>query len=602
MHTTMDHEATTIVVTAIEYQVEIFWKVFFSTTATINRLGSRRIAEAETDQQGDVEASRKLFRALWVVLDANIKAWVEHSPFISDKKAVLDAYSRYYKLAAQLRSDEDRSPAELELEIVRLRLAAAEDWKERAIEQIKMMSGEIQESRAVVDEMNSELIRKDDQIASHISADGSLRHQLEQITLESNSLKKCYEEESARSIMREAKKMSEEIEATPKCSNADDLQDSLPPPEEAALQQQVRELTEKLSRYEQESAERLARCQQELASEKKKSASLEALLLSRHTNQSDDGDECTMPLLKGEELITRYRRKKKLANFLQQQVEERDGVVLSLKARVAKLKSDQVDSSDSETSNDDDGCLESSVESVSTGESESTSLPDDRSELPVEVEDNNSEERDDSENDTSSDHDESSAGVANDNMYPCEMRRNINTYRTRAEAMGKKVTPWPGSILPWFVLFGILVQIIKWRYKKALPNERPKSRYKSFQSTAVAVVAFYVAFGVQHVTGNVPLKRDEQKRVEENIDIIVAKLENDCGESMMHDDADQLAAAAKKHVTSIWGKLGEVRRSADNIWSDPRERQNDRDLHYHQKRLYDAISVRFNKARKKRGK
>ena len=195
--------------------------------------------------------------------------------------------------------------------------------------------------------------------------------------------------------------------------------------------------------------------------------------------------------------------------------------------------------------------------------------------------------------------DESSAEDDN----PAGMHRNLDVYHVRA--MNKKknmeVTLWSGKDLSWSVLFGTLVRIIKWRYIG--DKERGASRrYQSFQSTAVALAAFFIAFGVTQVTGDIPLTSDEEETAKENIDVIVAKLDKTCSESIQYDNADKLAEAAKHHVPSLWSKLKDVKRSGENIWNDSNRvaRQKKKNMHQVQKDLYVDLGISFNNASKKK--
>ena len=193
-----------------------------------------------------------------------------------------------------------------------------------------------------------------------------------------------------------------------------------------------------------------------------------------------------------------------------------------------------------------------------------------------------------------------------DDDFPADMHRNLNAYQERAENKKKRVeiTPWSGVDLSWSVLLGTLVQIITWSYE-AGDEERPLSRYKSFHSTAVALTAFFIAFGVTHVTGDIPLTSGEEEQVKTNIDVIVAKLKKKCGEdiNIMHGSADKLAKAAKDHVPSLWTKLDNVKRSSKNIWDDDdragREKDKRRNMHQGQKELYEKLGLSFEKTNKK---
>ena len=181
--------------------------------------------------------------------------------------------------------------------------------------------------------------------------------------------------------------------------------------------------------------------------------------------------------------------------------------------------------------------------------------------------------------------------VTDDDSSADAINRNVQDYKLRMQKMRKRVIDWPGADISWASIIGVLIQIIKWRYTESR-GDRPTSRYKSFQSTSVAFVAFFVAFGVGHVAGNVPLNEDEQGVVFENIDLIVAEIKEACDKDIIFDNANLLAINAKKHVTTIWQKLEDVKRSGKCIWGDSSETpKSKKNLHTEQVKLYESLFI-----------
>ena len=420
--------------------------------------------------------------SLWNTMKCTTETILKRPPSATDAMVVWNAYQAY--TSAQGRDEDllpvDRSPAELELEIMHRRLAEAETQNKEATETIKKLETYNEMTNDALDVLRLERLEP-----------------------------------------REDANLSGGMDA--------------------AAQTDVNAVA--LHRQE-ESAEKLARCEEELQLEREFSTSLQEKI---------------------EMLTRRYRRKKELIRTLHSQVEEleeqvtdKDDVILSLQARVATLKAAPCSVDNSNLVDDEDVA--------------STNNPGD------------------SENGASSD---DHGGNLTDEYdgYPRGMHRSLDVYRVRAETEEKKVTPWPGTKVSWKYLFDTLKEMVCWRYD-SLRNDKPKTRYKSFQSTSLALLAFYITFGVQHVTGSLSLLRNEEEKVGENIAIIAAELEKACGDSIEYGTIDELVADAKKHVHSIWDRLRELRRNADNVWSDPSERES-RSLHCKQKQLYEKIFVNF---------
>lgn len=175
--------------------------------------------------------------------------------------------------------------------------------------------------------------------------------------------------------------------------------------------------------------------------------------------------------------------------------------------------------------------------------------------------------------------------------FPAGIKRNLQDYKRRVQKMRKRVTDWQGVNVSWANIRGALIQIIKWRYIGA-PGHRPTSRYKSFQSTSIALVAFFLAFGVGHVVSNVPLDEDEQAVVFTNIDLIVEEIKKACDKDIIFGNANVLAINAKKHVPAIWQKLEDVKRSGNCTWRKSSETPNSsKNLHVEQKKLYESLFI-----------
>ena len=190
-----------------------------------------------------------------------------------------------------------------------------------------------------------------------------------------------------------------------------------------------------------------------------------------------------------------------------------------------------------------------------------------------------------------------------DDDYPAGMHRSLDVLHVRAlnKKKNMQVTLWSGKDLSWYALFGTLVRIIKWRYIGDDEERGSTRRYQSFHSAAVALVAFFVAFGVTQVTGDIPLTSDEEKMVKQNIDVIVPKLKEKYSKFIKHANADKLTEAAKAHVPSLWSKLEDVKRGGMNIWTDSNRdaRKKNKNMHQDQKDLYMNLGISFNNASQK---
>ena len=99
-------------------------------------------------------------------------------------------------------------------------------------------------------------------------------------------------------------------------------------------------------------------------------------------------------------------------------------------------------------------------------------------------------------------------------------------------------------------------------------------------------------FGVGHVASNVAMNEDEQSVVFKNIDLIAAEIKKACNNDIIFDNAKVLAINAKKHVTTIWQKLEDVKRSGKCTWSDSTETQKSKkNLHIEQVKLYERLFI-----------
>ena len=347
--------------------------------------------------------------------------------------------------------------------------------------------------------------------------------------------------------------------------------------------------------------------QQQLLSEKNKSKELEAALQSKSNEldqmlRSQQSDECIMQELQIE--LAQLRKKSKivkklkgLLNLRDREIrelrtrdEERDDQVESLKARVATLKEEKKASA---------ACRNCTCESVgekadvaytanSDIESDSSSCNDTRdsssfgyfhqdasANVDISADDvTSSVNGEDDEGDDDKKEDE--AG----DSFPPDIHRNLPDLRERLEREGKEFTIWEGTNMNWEAIKIIFPFVMDWVAEEK-KNGRPNRRKKNLQASFLAILSFFITFGIGSVPAAFAMTSDEYAKVIKTIDAIAGEIESSGCNFTVYKNPHLLAAAAKGIAQGI-----------GNVFKNKKAQGVDSDS---QQKLYERIYFRVGK-------